>query len=148
MDASKRISDLVEIGRNLLDLLGEENKALRGNDYHRVHDFVQRKTDLIRAFETRFEGLSEHASEDDMAEVDNLLRDDLRQIGKTLDEMIKENSKLLLIAMEVQRRVIDSIAEAVKTAHKGPGTYSASGAVTDNRKAAKTAASFSYDQAL
>lgn len=148
MDVTRRMIDLVDIGRGLMDLLGHENRALRDNDTRRVRDLLERKVELIRAFETRFEGLSKHATPAEIASVEPSLRDDLRSIGTTIEELVNENSKRLLVAIEVHRRVVDGIASAVRTVQSGPGTYSPSGAVGKGPRGGKRAMAFSYDQAL
>jgi flagellar biosynthesis/type III secretory pathway chaperone len=149
MDTVQRVSDLIHIGRALAELLAEENAALNDRAHQVVGNLVERKTELSRAYESRFQGLLEQAGEEgDLAEgVDPALREELRAVGDELRTLTEENAHLLTVAREVNRRVLDLVAEAVKAAQPGPGTYSPSGR-TEGDRSARVVRPLSLDRSL
>ncbi len=145
MEALKRVNDLIVISGHLATLLERENLALRARRMAEVGDILSEKNALIRAFESRVEGLTEQA--DDLAQVDSDLRERLAGIGHKVNRLTDENARLLKIGIEVNRRVMDSVAEAVKSSRPGAGTYSANGAVESSRHGVRNV-SISVDQTL
>ncbi len=128
MDVTSRINDLIVISTGLADLLTRENEALRGQRPKDVAALLADKTILCKAYETRFQGL---ANDDEaLAEVDPNLRERLRGLGEKVMELTEENARLLKIGMEANRRVVKSVAEAVKTSRPSANTYSANGSAT------------------
>ena len=145
MEALKRVNDLIVISGHLATLLERENLALRARRTAEVGDILSEKNALIRAFESRVEGLAEQA--DDLAQVDPDLRERLAGIGHKVNRLTDENARLLKIGIEVNRRVMDSVAEAVKSSRPGAGTYSANGAVESGRNGHRNV-SISVDRTL
>ena len=145
MEAQKRVNDLIVIAGHLATLLERENLALRARRMVEVGDTLSEKNALVRAFESRVEGLAEQA--DDLTQVDPDLRERLAGIGVKVNRLIDENARLLKIAIEANRRVMDSVAEAVKSSRPGASTYSANGAVENGRHGVRNV-SISVDQTL
>lgn len=145
MEAQKRINDLIIIAGHLATLLERENDALRCRRMAEVGDTLTEKNALIRAFESRVEGLADQAG--DLAQVDSDLRERLAGIGHKVNRLIDENARYLKIAIEANRRVMDSVADAVKSSRPGAGTYSANGAVGTGRNGHRNL-SISVDQNL
>lgn len=135
MDASQRISDLIAISQRLADLLTAENRALRNGRMEEVRAMVDQKDDLSRAYESRIAGLAEHADGAVMTEVEPALRAQLRTLGEQVQELSQDNAQLLRIAMEVNRRVLNEVATAVKASQVSAGTYSRSGGLKAPRRA-------------
>ncbi|MBT3358862.1 MAG: hypothetical protein HN403_04455 [Rhodospirillales bacterium] len=130
MDASKRISDLIIISKRLAELLIQENTALRDHRTGDVQALINEKDETSRVYESRIVGLSEHATDEDIAEVDEILMDQLRFLSKEIQALSEENAMRLQVAMEANRRVLHEVTEAVKANTPGPGTYSNSGVVS------------------
>lgn len=130
MDASKRVGDLIAISRQLADLLNQENQALRDHQPDRVQVLLDQKDELSRAYESRVSGLAEHVSAEEMKTVDLTLRDQLRILGREIQTLSAENAGLLQIAMEVNRRVLHGVADAVKASQPSAGTYSNTGTIS------------------
>ncbi len=147
MDTAKRIGDLIVLSQRLADLLARENQALRENRPAEVRALLEQKDELSRAYESRILGLSEHSDAESMATVDTSSREQLRDLGKEIQDLSAENSRLLQVAMEVNRRVLHGVAEAIKAGQPGPGTYSRNGDLgqAKGRKASQ-ATSISLDQ--
>ena len=130
MDATGRVNDLIEITQRLAVLLKKENKALNDKDANEATQYLDEKANLSRIYETRIQGLIDDPSI--LANAAPELRDKLRELGESVNIMIKENAQLLKITIEANRRVVSMVAAAVKTQQPGPGTYSAKGTADKN----------------
>lgn len=149
MDASKRISDLIVISQRLADFLTVENRALAAGRFDETRALVEQKDDLSRAYESRIKGLAEHAGAEAMGTVEPALRDRLRTLGAHVQDLSRENAKLLRIAMEVNRRVLNEVAAAIKAGRPGPGTYSRTGGMAaTGLRAAPASIPISLDKSL
>ena len=149
MDTGKRIGDLIVLSQRLADLLAKENRALREGRPEEVRLMLEQKDELSRAYESRVLGLSEHSDGESISAVDPASREQLRELGKLIQELSAENGRLLQVAMEVNRRVLHGVAEALRSSQPGPGTYSKTGDIgqTHRRKGAQ-AAPLSLDQSF
>ena len=130
MDATGRVNDLIEITERLASLLKKENKALNDKDANEATQYLDEKGNLSRIYETRIQGLLDDPTI--LANAAPELRDKLRELGESVNIMIKENAQLLKITIEANRRVVSMVAAAVKTQQPGPGTYSAKGTADKN----------------
>ena len=147
MDPTNRVNDLIVITGRLADLLERENDMLRNKRHKEFNEFLDEKVTLGRVYETRIMGLAE-ASPEAINSVDLELRDRLRGMGKKVNDLIEDNAKLLKIAIEANRRVVDMIAEAVKASVPSAGTYSANGATGVEQHAAPKNVAISVDHTL
>ncbi len=149
MDASKRISDLIVISQRLTDFLTIENRALAAGRFDETRAMVEQKDDLSRAYESRIKGLAEHTGAEAMGAVEPALREQLRTLGARVHDLSRENAKLLKIAIEVNRRVLNEIATAVKARQPGSGTYSRTGGMAAaGLRAAPASIPISLDKSL
>ena len=147
MDATIRINDLIAITGHLVDLLTQENAALRAKRHEDVAALLEKKASLGRAYESRVQGLVEKP--DSLAQVDQALCQRLRDLGEMMRGLMEENALLLKVAIEASRRVVQSVSEAVKSSQPGPGTYAANGAVgTPSNGTAPRNLAISVDQSL
>lgn len=149
MDADKRIDDLLFITTELVELLEKENAALKTKRYDVVKEHSERKAALCRAYEIRVFGLKQ---EHDTAAYDDALREKvarLAEVGVRVDELIVENEKMLKVALEVSRRFMNCIADAVQQAAPNTGAYSSQGAIGHSGQVdKKQAASLALDEVL
>lgn len=149
MDASKRISDLIVISRRLADFLASENRSLTAARFDETRALVGQKDELSRVYESRIKGLAEHADAEAIGAVDPALREQLRTLGTEVQDLGRENARLLNIAMEVNRRVLNEVAAAVKASQPGSGTYSHTGEMGSGRyRAAPANTPISLDKSL
>ena len=147
MDATNRINDLIAITGHLVELMTQENAALRAKRPEDVATLLEKKVSLGRAYESRIQGLVE--KRDSLAQVDQALRQRLRGLGEKMHGLMEENEQFLKVAITVARRVVGSVSEAVKSSQPGPGTYSATGAVgAPSNGAAPRNLAISVDQSL
>lgn len=147
MDPTNRVNDLIVITGRLADLLERENDALRNRRNKELNEILDEKVTLGRVYESRIIGLTEAA--DALDQVDPELRERLRGVGEKVNGLIEENAKLLKIAIEANRRVVNLIAEAVKASVPSAGTYSPTGAATaKGHRAAPRNVAISVDRTL
>ncbi len=150
MDIVNRINNLIDITSHLANLIEKENKALRGIKSGDATSLLEEKNTLTRAYESRVEGLDELLGNPDaVGKLDPELRQRMRKAGERLNALVEENAMLLKVAIEANQRVVDIVAEAVKEAQPGPGTYSSKGSVEKDRTGTITKnVAFSLDRQL
>ena len=147
MKATNRVNDLITITGRLASLLERENDALRNRRNKELNEILDEKVTLGRVYESRIMGLTE--DETALADIDPELRERLRAVGEKVNGLIEENAALLKIAIEANRRVVNLIAEAVKSSVPDTGTYSDKGATgTFDHRAAPKNVAISIDQTL
>jgi flagellar biosynthesis/type III secretory pathway chaperone len=148
MDTGKRLDDMLFIVNSLIDLLTEENAALEADQLDVVNGLLERKNKLCRAYEIRVFGLkqgeNEEFSDDDLAKVATL-----RELAPQIDELIVQNERKLGIGLEVRRRFMDAVANAVKKSTPGTGAYAPNGTSDAQTYSARTnAPSLALDEVL
>ncbi len=150
MDIVNRVNSLIDIASNLASLLEKENTALRRRKSGDVTSLLEEKNTLTRAYEGRVEGLDELLNNAEAAnQLDPELRQRIRKIGEKLNTLVEENAMLLKVAIEANQRIVDIVADAVKKAQPGPGTYSSKGSVEKDRTGTITRnVAFSLDRQL
>ena len=147
MNPTNRVNDLIAITGRLVDLLERENNALTNKQNKDLGEILDEKVTLGRVYESRILGLAE-ASSDAIDSVDLELRDRLRVLGNKVNDLIEENAKLLKVAIEANRRVVNMIAEAVKASIPSAGIYSSSGGPGIEQHAAPKNTAISVDHTL
>ncbi|NQV47707.1 MAG: hypothetical protein HQ504_07990 [Rhodospirillaceae bacterium] len=147
MDATERLLGLIDITEQLAALLMKENKALKDQQADEATKLLTEKNNLSRIYETRVRGLMD--DQEALSKTDAGLRQKLREIGEKVNAMIIENAYLLKVAIDTNRRIVDMVADAVKTQKPGPGTYSANGTSgNDEVHSAPRNMAISLDQSL
>ena len=148
MDINKRLSELIVISSQLADVLERENSALTRYDRVSLPALLEEKARLGRAYESRMETLGDDANA--MAEADPDLGQRLREIGTQVRDLIARNARLLKVAIEANRRVVDLIAEAVKSSTPKPAAYGVRGRATAaaGGRGAPKSRPVSYDRSL
>jgi hypothetical protein len=126
MNVTQRITDIIVISQSLAELLTVENTALREHRPDEVQNLLSKKEELSRAYESRITGLAEHTGPEVMATVDSTLKSQLRASVQRMQVLSAENTTLLEVAMEVNRRVLHEVTEAVKSTSNQTG-YTRSG---------------------
>ncbi len=150
MDPTKRVNDLIVITGRLADLLERENVALREKKNKELNEIIDEKVTLGRVYESRIMGLTEDPEAlEALDNVDKELLERLRGIGEKVNGLIEDNAKMLKIAIEANRRVVNLIAESIKASVPSAGTYSPTGATgTQDHRAAPKNVAISVDHTL
>ena len=147
MNINKRLTELIAISGQLANVLERENEALTHYDRGSLESLLDEKTRLGRAYESRMEALGGDSAA--LADADPDLGQRLREIGADVRDLIARNARLLKIAIEANRRVVDLIAEAVKASTPGPGVYGKRGkAAAAPARGAPKSAPISFDRSL
>ena len=147
MDPNNRLNDLIVITDRLVDLLERENDALKNHKTEVIHTLLDDKATLARVYETRLKGLAEKP--EILENADPALREKLRHFAEKVETLILENGKLLNVAIEANRRVVDLIADAVQAQQPNAGTYSSDAQASNNgSNAASQRVALSLDQTL
>ena len=147
MDPTKRVNDLIVITGRLADLLERENVALREKQNKELNEILDEKVTLGRVYESRIMGLTEDPEALD--NVDKELLERLRGIGEKVNGLMEDNAKMLKIAIEANRRVVNLIAEAVKASVPSAGPYSPTGGTgTHDQRGAPKNVALSVDHTL
>jgi flagellar biosynthesis/type III secretory pathway chaperone len=149
MDINKRFSELIAISGQLADVLERENAALTRYERGSLPALLEEKTRLGRAYESRMETLGDDAAA--LAEADPDLGRRLGEIGARVRDLIARNARLLKIAIEANRRVVDVIADAVKSSTPGPAIYGVRGrkaAAATATRGAPTSVPITLDRSL
>jgi len=147
MASNNRIEDLILITGRLVDVLERENDALNNQRNADLREVLDEKVTLSRVYESRMQAILENPELLDEVDADLLER--LQNLGTQVSTLIEENGKLLKVAMTINRRVVELIAEAMHEAAPSAGTYGANGtAASGSPNADKQRAAFSLDQIL
>ena len=146
MNTETRVNDLIIIGGRLAELMKEENTSLRARRVKDIAGFLEDKTALSHAFESRFKGLADKASK--LAGIDVEQGERLRDMAENVQILMGENDHLLKVALAAHEIVVESVAEAVKSSQPGPSIYTRAGqSGSATERGAKTRP-ISLDQAL
>ena len=146
MDATSRIKDVLTVTARFIELLTQENDALRGKRPQDVAGLVEDKAAVSHAYETLISGLTKEPEALKAAAPD--LRDQMRALGEKLQLLMDENVRLLTAAIDVSRRVLQIAAEAAKQNQPGPTTYSAMGTMAAGVGASRSAVPMSVNRSL
>jgi len=147
MDPKNRADDLIVITDRLADLLERENDALKNHRNREIHELLDEKVTLSRVYETRMQAFSEQEGEFEGIDAD--VRERLIRLGRKIDGLLDENARLLKVAIDANRRVVDMIAEAVREAAPSAGTYGAKGTTgASAHRAEAQGVAISIDQTL
>lgn len=147
LEAQDRIEDLLFIATHLIKILEQENKALEDGKIEVVHELLDQKSKLSRAYEIRVLGLEQ--SGQDLSKVDRPLLEDLQKHSDRLHELVEINKRDLSIRIDVSTLYMDMIADSVKAATPSAGTYSSNGNANIDALGSKTKSpSFAFDENL
>jgi len=126
LDPKDRLDDLLFIARHLIEILEQENIALEKDRMDLIHQSLDQKTKLSRAYEIRVIGLQQ--SGQDFSDIEPVLVEELKQQSDRLQELVEINERELKIKLDVGKMYVDVIAESVKSATPSAGTYGSRGA--------------------
>ena len=147
MSSESKVNDIMLIIERLSDVLERENTALKDRKIEDFHALLDDKVTLSRVYETRMHYYNENPEE--LANIAPELSDKLRTKGANISKLLQENAAMLKVAIEANRKVVDMIAAAVKSATPGPGTYGSNGVTgLPDHKSQVQGMALSLDQTL
>jgi len=147
MNPTDRVNEIMVITERLAALLERENDALKNRRNEELTTLLDEKATLGRVYETRVQPMKDHPEFLEAVAPD--LREKLKKMGLKIAKLMEENARLLKIAIEANRRVIDMIAEAVKESAPSAGVYSSAGKTDQpGQQGAAHSPAFSLNQTL
>jgi len=131
----QKIADIIDIVYNFIDLLEEENEAIEDGNMDIVKELSDQKIHIANIYRSHVAYVIKNR--DYVKELESEEKDELKEASLQLDELIKENAKLLEVKMNVTESVIDTIVNYSKKHNELNSTsYSSKGHFSeqDNNK--------------
>ena len=129
------------IGR-LAEVIERENAALAAGGREAVRPLLQEKRTACRTYEDAVRELFDHPAADDAS------RAALRRAAERLGRASAENRRRLAAAIAAHKRLLDTIAMAVRDLTPAAGAYARTGAPSRSSTVPYAPSSLSFDQAL
>lgn len=134
------VSLLDAIGR-LAEVIERENAALAAGGREAVRSFLQEKRSACRTYEEAVRELSDCAADDTS-------RSALRRAAERLGRASAENRRRLAAAIAAHKRLLDTIAMAVRDLSPATGAYARTGAPSRSSAVLHAPPALSFDRAL
>jgi flagellar biosynthesis/type III secretory pathway chaperone len=131
---------------HLASVLERENAALTEFRPETVVALVREKSTAVRAYEAKIRALRQETA--DLSALDDQRRRDLRELGEMLAPLANDNERLLRVAIEANRRLLDAFADAVRTLSGEASAYSRRGTVASRGVTAAKRIALSVNQSL
>jgi flagellar biosynthesis/type III secretory pathway chaperone len=125
--AEKLAAGVANAMEHLASVLERENAALTEFRPETVVALVREKSTAVRSYEAKIRALRQETS--DLASLDDQRRRHLRQLGEMLAPLANENERLLRVAIEANRRLLDAFVDAVCSLSGEAANYSRRGTV-------------------
>ena len=142
MDADKRMADLINVTKRLIDVLEREHELLSDRRHSELSVLLDEKETIGRVM-----GLQENPEQ--LKGADETARSELKELAVQVDDLMRRNARMLEAAMSASKRIVDLVAEALRDTANAAGTYSKGGStqMPQNKQAAHGGA-ISLDQTL
>lgn len=121
MDIKDRVNELTYVCERMIEILQKENDALDKQDPNTLGETFAEKDKLSRLYERHCRALERE--KDGLAEVDEDVRTNLKELGSEMDELIAKNARMLKMNIEMNRRVLYRFADVAKKMTPHAGTY-------------------------
>jgi len=139
---ASKINDFKEVVRSFSELLMTENEALENSKLEVVSSLYEQKSKTVTVYRNMVAYFIQN--QDKLNSLPEEEKNNLRDVSKTLDELIHKNDLLLKTKMQANKIVMDSIVSIAKitnnanaTSYGSKGKYSPldnnSNALTVNR---------------
>ena len=106
-------------------LLNQETAALQSSDYNLFENLQDRKYQLAQGYQEAILAFEEDA--DVLPEMEDALKDKLRETHARFTHAADENQRALLVKQKVSERVLNLIMSAAKQTVSDAPSYSANG---------------------
>ncbi len=130
-----KLNDFKEVIEGFADLLVQENQALTEYNTDVVASLYERKAKIVAAYRSLVAYFIKNQQE--LSGIDEEERNSLKDAALNLDNLIKENEKLLKTRMETSQSVMNTIVNIAKITNNNNATsYGAQGRYSplDNSK--------------
>ena len=116
---SVEIADVITIAARLAQILAEEADLLANMKVAKIEALQQEKLFLVNALEAQKKYFTKHPEDLDAISMQD--RDDLREVVEVFNNVLEENHRRLLMAKEVNHKIVGAITEVVKEASMNQG---------------------------
>lgn len=137
-----KVNVLKDAVASLSSFLERENEALIEHRHDEVKALQEQKRLAGENYKNQMQYVSKNPKV--FLGVNQDVRKEMKSMAKNLDFLMKENDKLLKLGMEVNKKVMKSILDAVRKHEQKNSTYSSNGMIGLGR----TATPISYNQLL
>ena len=130
-----KIVMMKQVVAGFTDIVMKENSALEAGDVQTVKVLYEQKIKTVAAYRSMSAFFMKNRGA--VAAVEAPEKDELRELSKQLDAVLKQNELLLKTRMEAGKKVMDTIINIAKTTNKSTATsYGAHGTYTplDNNR--------------
>lgn len=110
--ADNRADDLLQIIRQLSDMLAKENAALKRHKVDEVKALTERKELLARTYQQHLNGF--HRDPEIAKSMDRAKREALIQASAKLSTLMAENANMLKVNITVVEKFLKTVVDAVK----------------------------------
>lgn len=117
--------DLIRASEALIDVIGTENAALARMDLSRVKDVAIAKLAAVEAYENQLGAFADLAG--GREQLSPAVNDALRRSCEALADAVTANVSALRGAMELNRRLVRTIAQSVENMQPVPSGYTQAG---------------------
>jgi hypothetical protein len=145
-DVAARVTDVTAAARRLADAVARENTALRGRSREGLTALAEEKAAATDIYQRRLAALDTATGGYRALTVDQ--HEALRHCSRLLAEEADENARLLRIAVEISRRYMATVADAVRALQPAAPGYSSTGALGTGAPASARAPALSLDRSL
>ena len=130
-----KLEMMKEIVTTFINVIGEENTALKNNDVKAVKGLFEQKIKVVAAYRSMSAFFIKHREA--IARFNGAEKDELKNLSLKLNDMLKTNELLLKTQMEAGKKVMDTFINIAKTTNNSNATsYGAGGNYTplDNNR--------------
>lgn len=125
---SAKADELLMVMRQLTELLGKENAALKKHKMDEVKALAERKEQLARLYQGHMNAV--HKDKNVLAGLESAKKNAIAQSAMKLGELMQQNASLLKANIESINMFFKSVTEALKNRHEErSASYSRSGSL-------------------
>ncbi len=125
-DATARANELIDLTAALTEVIEQENALL---DSHRVGEIASlqpQKASLAELYEMRLRDMVQ--DRDQLSSLEPKLRQRLRTVSESFESATRHNVIALKAAMELNSRLVQTIAQSIENLRISPSGYTETGA--------------------
>lgn len=132
MNASARAQELIDLSHSMVQVLATETESLRQGDVAAITPLQPQKESLAGIYEAHMRDVTADPGIFNAIEPD--LRDALTTAAQQMESAVAENKHAVQAALELNTRLVQVIADAVKSSAPVATGYTATGAAPSGPK--------------
>jgi len=112
MPSSMNIQEVIALTSRLAQLLSEESELLGAMKVAKIEELQKEKVFLIGMLDAQRKLVGQHPQTLEM--IPSRDKKDLEEVAEVFNHILEENHRKLLLAREVNRKIVKAISDAVK----------------------------------